>query len=555
MRMHTLTTLAHRFQYLFAKKSGFLLLSALLFVCLLGISSQAQAQCTETISNNGNRTYTTTGPNQTICVAVVGFSRTIVINHPGCTLNINPGFGIDATATVTLNATATSLTINNEGTMNAALGTFRGGTINNTGTWNSDIDAVTGATTITNSGTWTAARRFNGVAAPLTLTNANGSTWSTTINTSAGSSLDITNNGTWNVGLSLSPGTNRFLNTNTAAFPTLGFNGTSTQLNNQGSMTFGASRVDVQSTATITNSSGATLTTNALSINLTSTLTNAGTVQATTFYNDQGTTTNAGVLRTSVDFFNYSGTVTNTNRIVVAGAFTNNGMFAGPAAPGRGSITVARASTNTGVFGVSGRLDFCDAGNPANGFDTRGGTVGAATTFCSATPLPVTLVSFGAARQNQGVLVKWSTAMEKQNAYFVVERGADAENFQALKQVRGQGNSVQSTHYAFLDEKPLPQLAYYRLRQVDTDGTSTYSSVVVITGPETETTALILLPNPARQQVQVQGAKGQAVQLLDMTGRVLRTQPAAENVLQVSGLKSGLYLVRAGTRTTRLVVE
>ncbi|RSK45803.1 T9SS type A sorting domain-containing protein [Hymenobacter perfusus] len=439
--------------------------------------------------------------------------------------------------------------------MNATLGTFRGGTINNTGSWGGNIDGVTAATTVANSGTWASASRFNGVAAPLTLTNASGSTWSTTINTGAGSSLDITNNGTWNVGLGLSPGTNRFTNTNTATFPTLGFNGTSTQLVNQGSMTFGASRVDVQSTATITNSSGATLTTNALSINSTATLTNAGTVQATTFYNDQGTTTNTGVLRTSADFFNYSGTVTNTNRIIVAGAFTNNGTFAGPAAPGRGSVTVAGASTNTGTFGVSGRLDFCDAGNPTSGFDTQNGTVGATTTFCSATPLPVTLVSFSAVRQSQGVLVKWSTAMEMQNAYFVVERGANAENFQPLAKVKGMENGFQGAEYVFLDEQPLVQLTYYRLRQVDTDGTGTYSSVVVVTGPETSAMALVLLPNPAQQYVQVQGAANRPIQLLDMTGRVLRMQPAGNSLLQLSGVKPGLYLVRTGMRTARLVVE
>ena len=517
-------------------------------------SLPAQAQCTETISNNGNRTYSTSGPNQTICVSTTGFSRTIVINHSGCTLNINSGASIDAQATLTFNSGATSLTINNNGNIDAAIGTFRGGAINNTGTWNSDIDAVTAATTISNNGTWIAARRFNGIAAPLTLTNASGRTWATTINTGAGSSLNITNSGTWNVGLSMSPGTNQFTNTatGTATFLTLGFGGTSTQITNQGTMSLTASRVDVQSSATITNASGATLNTNALSINLTATLNNAGTIQATNFYNDRGTTTNTGVLRTSVDFFNYSGTVTNTNRVIVAGGFTNNGTFAGPVAPSRGSVTVAGNSNNTGSFGVVGRLDFCDAGRPT-GFDTQNGTVGAATTFCSTTPLPVTLVYFKALRQGNGVAVSWNTASELQNAYFVVERSAEGKQFEALQEVAGQGTSAQTTHYQFLDAHPLPHTAYYRLWQVDINGSRSYSSVVTVAA--SERAEIQLAPNPARTQVLISGVEPGPVQLLDMTGRVVPTAPVQQSVLPLAGVKPGMYMLRTSSGTRRLMVE
>ncbi|MGI4865246.1 MAG: T9SS type A sorting domain-containing protein [Janthinobacterium lividum] len=64
---------------------------------------------------------------------------------------------------------------------------------------------------------------------------------------------------------------------------------------------------------------------------------------------------------------------------------------------------------------------------------------------------------------------------------------------------------------------------------------------------------LALLPNPAREQVQVANATG-PLRLLDMTGRVLREQ-ATGNTLALSGLAAGLYIVQSGTSTTRLVVE
>lgn len=89
--------------------------------------------------------------------------------------------------------------------------------------------------------------------------------------------------------------------------------------------------------------------------------------------------------------------------------------------------------------------------------------------------------------------------------------------------------------------------------------TRTWNSYAVLSGtlatapPTPDTRKLVLLPNPAREQVRVQGATG-AVRLLDLTGRVLREQPATE-ALSLSGLAAGIYLVRNGTRTARLQVE
>lgn len=90
--------------------------------------------------------------------------------------------------------------------------------------------------------------------------------------------------------------------------------------------------------------------------------------------------------------------------------------------------------------------------------------------------------------------------------------------------------------------------------------TRTWNSYTVLGSTTTATLAptpgpakLTLLPNPAREQVQVQGATG-PVRLLDLTGRVLREQPAT-GPLPLAGLPTGLYVVQSGTSTARLVVE
>lgn len=91
--------------------------------------------------------------------------------------------------------------------------------------------------------------------------------------------------------------------------------------------------------------------------------------------------------------------------------------------------------------------------------------------------LPIELLSFTAASMEDRVRVEWSTASETNNASFVVERSTDAEHFTSVGTVPGAGNSVILRSYIFDDPRPLFGLSYYRLRQVDTDGSGSLSAV------------------------------------------------------------------------------
>ena len=111
-------------------------------------------------------------------------------------------------------------------------------------------------------------------------------------------------------------------------------------------------------------------------------------------------------------------------------------------------------------------------------------------------PLPVTWLSFNVAREDDVVAVTWATATEKNADYFDVERSKDGRNFETLGRVNAAGNSTQAVNYTFLDRQPAATVAYYRLRQVDRDGSFVYSSVRVITMIQSET-AISAYPNPA----------------------------------------------------------
>jgi len=98
--------------------------------------------------------------------------------------------------------------------------------------------------------------------------------------------------------------------------------------------------------------------------------------------------------------------------------------------------------------------------------------------------VPVELRSFAANVRNSSVELLWSTATELNNRGFEVERSVnDQNNFVTIGFVDGEGNSTEINYYSFTDN---PQLSginqiYYRLKQVDFDGTYSYSDVVNVT--------------------------------------------------------------------------
>ena len=179
------------------------------------------------------------------------------------------------------------------------------------------------------------------------------------------------------------------------------------------------------------------------------------------------------------------------------------------------------------------------------------------------TPLPVELASFSAEARGPVAHLAWTTASEKNNAGFDVEASADGRTFRRLGWVAGQGSSSTAHTYQFDDgtlATAAGPLVYYRLRQLDADGTATFSPVHTVAVPAGRTAQLQLWPNPAHGTVTVGGlAPGQPVQLLDLTGRVVlqAVQPADGTLLLAlpAGLTPGMYVVRSGSQSRRLAVE
>jgi hypothetical protein len=184
-------------------------------------------------------------------------------------------------------------------------------------------------------------------------------------------------------------------------------------------------------------------------------------------------------------------------------------------------------------------------------------------TTTSAAPLPVVLARFTAEPAAAGIKLAWETAQELNSDYFEVERSANGQVFEPVERRKAAGTINQRQAYTLTDRAPLPGTSYYRLRQVDLDGTAHFSSVVAVkwSGSAAQQATAAVFPNPTsgRFTVRLQQPTEQPVklELLDMQGRVLRQetisgQAAKEHTVQPGHLPAGLYLLRLTTTTGRI---
>ena len=89
---------------------------------------------------------------------------------------------------------------------------------------------------------------------------------------------------------------------------------------------------------------------------------------------------------------------------------------------------------------------------------------------------PVELLSFSANVKSNNVVLNWSTASEVNNRMFEVQRavgnaGEGSLNWKAIGSVEGKGTTTEKSDYLYTDESPVNGISYYRLKQIDFDGT------------------------------------------------------------------------------------
>jgi len=178
--------------------------------------------------------------------------------------------------------------------------------------------------------------------------------------------------------------------------------------------------------------------------------------------------------------------------------------------------------------------------------------VNATSTSSTASILPISLTHFSATPKANRIELNWATASEQNNDYMAVEKSAEGRRWEELGRVAGAGTTTLPQSYTLSDDKPLPGLNYYRLRQVDYDGRFEYHKTIAVDFNGGLSGGLHLFPSPAKDHLNVTlpaaAQQDSELWLLDAQGRVLQRrvvpQGGAQAVFEVSALPEGVYFVR-----------
>ncbi|UOQ96692.1 T9SS type A sorting domain-containing protein [Hymenobacter sp. 5317J-9] len=198
----------------------------------------------------------------------------------------------------------------------------------------------------------------------------------------------------------------------------------------------------------------------------------------------------------------------------------------------------------------------------ATPYATANGTGAAGTpltlTFSvSASPLPVQLTSFVAmAVAASEVQLRWATASEHNCREFEVQRSLDGRQFATVGRAAGHGTTTVAQAYAYSDHELPGQAAtlYYRLRQVDTDGTSAFSPVQVVAlrraAAELRLYSPLLPAEAVRYSFSGPLVGDEQLQLYNLLGQGLGQFPVAAGgagTVPTAGLAAGVYVLRMGS--------
>lgn len=216
------------------------------------------------------------------------------------------------------------------------------------------------------------------------------------------------------------------------------------------------------------------------------------------------------------------------------------------------------SQVRTFVIHLNGHSDLAFVAYNANAFYQQ-------SPYGDIVPLPVTLTSFIAKQLQEQVQLTWSTASEQNSSHFEVMASADGKQFTTVGKVNAVGNSNINQSYTFEHAPTTAGATYYKLKQVDLDGTFEYSKIVAVTAQANKVESQVY-PNPvsaSASEVVLQHAAGGTIEVWSLAGErkiALSAEPGTvKTILPIQSLTKGVYLVvcqaNGSRESTRLVIQ
>jgi hypothetical protein len=246
-----------------------------------------------------------------------------------------------------------------------------------------------------------------------------------------------------------------------------------------------------------------------------------------------------------------------TTGISTADGGTNNSQPPGPGNPFNADLNVVAGEryyiviNNFSATGIGFDLAFT-------------GTAG-----LDCTILPLELIEFGGEKVKDQNLLHWATAREFSTSHFEIERSNDAMDFIKIGNLNSGNKKMENQIYQYWDAEPQTGVNYYRLKQVDLDGTFTYTKTIAIDNQGIITNFEIqkIYPNPAQNSINfvlaIPSSNSEIqLEIFDSNGKSISTniekyQKGIQNFNQnLSAFSKGLYILRVSDlKTGQTLIE
>ena len=222
--------------------------------------------------------------------------------------------------------------------------------------------------------------------------------------------------------------------------------------------------------------------------------------------------------------------------------------------PGLGNGTPVSFASSTDVSGLSVNVDLTGLADGTHNFFIRSRNNPWSHTnivsFLKGAGLPVKWLFVQGEWKNDQALLQWATSFEEQTSHYEIEQSADGSIFKKIGTLKAAGNSTVRKDYKFTDISPVKGWNYYRIRQIDLDGKSSYSKVITLLNRK-ELSQPLLYPNPAHNQVYIElpTSKGyEKIQVFNSNGQLQYAGKISNGqtymLLDISQYASGSYLVQ-----------
>jgi hypothetical protein len=160
--------------------------------------------------------------------------------------------------------------------------------------------------------------------------------------------------------------------------------------------------------------------------------------------------------------------------------------------------------------------------------------------------LPLNINGFTATAQGNSAVLQWSDATQTNTDHFEIQYSQNGSTWENIGVVNVAGNPTTASDYSYVQYSPATGAAYYRIAQVNSDGSSSYTAIQHLNFGQLSG-GVTCYPNPARDRVTIASAVDnfKSMQLLSIDGRVLQVTTGFRSgeSIDLSGYPAGVYLV------------